>query len=134
MLRRMFEPKRNEERGECKRLHNEELNALYFSPNRIRVIISRRNIWAKHVARMGERRGAYRVLLGKPKEMRPLGRPRCRMGNNIKMVLTGMEWGAWTGLIWLKIGTGGSFNKMRGISRLAEDLLASQGGLCSMEF
>jgi len=66
VLRRIFGPKRDEVTGEWRELHNEELNDLYFSPNIVRVIKSKRMRWAGHVARMGERRGAYRVLVGKP--------------------------------------------------------------------
>ena len=66
MLRRLFGPKRDEVTGEWKRLHNEELYALYSSPDIIPVVKSRRLKLAEHVARMGERRGAYRVLVGKP--------------------------------------------------------------------
>jgi hypothetical protein len=93
VLRRIFGPKRDEETGEWRRLHNEELNDLYLSPNIIRVIKSRRMRWAGHVARMGEKRGAYRILVGRPKEMRPLGRPRHRWEDNIKMNLQGVGWG-----------------------------------------
>jgi hypothetical protein len=71
------------------------------------VIKSRRLRWAGHVARMGERRNAYRALVGKPKGRRPLGRPRRRWEDNIKMDLQEVGWGAWTGSIWLRIGTGG---------------------------
>jgi hypothetical protein len=78
-------PKRDEVTGEWSILHNEELYALYSSPNIIRVIKSRRLRWAGHVARMGERRGAYRALVGKPKGRRPLERPRHRWEDNIKM-------------------------------------------------
>jgi hypothetical protein len=85
VLRRIFGPKRDEVTGEWRRLHNKELYALYSSPNIIRVITSRRLRWAGHVARMGERRGAYRVLVGKPEGRRPLGRPRRRWEDNIKM-------------------------------------------------
>jgi len=60
-----------------------------------------------HVAHMGERRGAYRVLVGKPEGRRPLGRPKCRWENNIKMGLQEMGWGSMDWLIWLRIGTGG---------------------------
>jgi hypothetical protein len=77
-LRRIFGPKRDEVTGEWKRLHNEELNDLYSSPNIIRVIKSRRMRWAEHVARMGEGRSAYRILVGRPEGRRPLGRPRRR--------------------------------------------------------
>jgi hypothetical protein len=66
VLRRIFGPKRDEVTGECRRLHNKELYALYSSPNIIRVIKSRRLRWAGHVARMGKRRDAYRALVGKP--------------------------------------------------------------------
>jgi hypothetical protein len=68
VLRRIFGPKRDEVTGEWRRLHNKELHALYSSPNIIRVIKSRRLRWAGHVTRMGERRGAYRALVGKPVE------------------------------------------------------------------
>ena len=66
VLRRIFGPRRDEVIGERRRLHNEELNDLYFSPNIVRVIKSRRMRWAGHVARMGEERGVYRLLVGKP--------------------------------------------------------------------
>jgi hypothetical protein len=71
------------------------------------VIKSRRMRWAGHVARMGGMRGAYRILVGRPEGRRPLGRPRCRWEDNIKTDLQEVGWGAWTGLIWLRIGTGG---------------------------
>jgi len=76
VLRRIFGSKSDEETGEWRKLHNEELSDLYSSPNIIRVIKSRRMRWAVYIARMGERRGAYRVLVGKPEGKRPLGRPR----------------------------------------------------------
>ena len=80
-----------------RRLHNEELNDLYSSPNIVRVIKSRRIRWAGHLARMGEGRGMYRVLVGKPEGKRPLGRPRRRWEDNIKTDLQeigcgGMDW------------------------------------------
>jgi len=78
VLRRIFVPKRDEIKGEWRKLHNEELNDAYSSPNIVLVIISRRMRWAGHVAHMGERRGVYRVLVGKPEGTRPLGRPRHR--------------------------------------------------------
>jgi len=78
VLRRKFGPRRDEATGEWRRLHNEELSDLYFSPNIVRVIKSRRMRWAGHVARMGEGRGAHRFFVGKPGGKRPLGRPRRR--------------------------------------------------------
>jgi hypothetical protein len=87
VLRRIFGPKRDEVTGELKKLHNEELNDLYSLPNIVRVVKSRRMRWARHVARMGEDRGVHRVLVEKPEGMRPLGRPRRRCEDNIKMDL-----------------------------------------------
>ena len=78
MLRRIFGLKREEVTGEWRKLHNEELNNLYSSFNIVRVIKPRRMRWASHVTRMGEGRGMYRVLVGKPEGRRPLGRPRRR--------------------------------------------------------
>ena len=78
VLRRIFGPRRDDVTRERRRLHNEELNDLYSSPNIVLVIKSRRMRWAGHVARMGEERGVYRVLVGKLKGKRPLGRPRYR--------------------------------------------------------
>jgi hypothetical protein len=94
VLRRIFGPKRDGVTGEWRRLHNEELNDLYSSPTIVRVIKSRRMRWAGHVARMGEGRGAYRILVGRPKGRRPLGRPRLRWEDNIKMDLQEVGWGA----------------------------------------
>jgi len=85
--RRIFGPKRNEVTGEWRELHNEELNDLYCSPNIVRVIKSRRMRWAGHVALMAERRGVHRVLVRKREGRRPLGRPRRRWQDNIKMDL-----------------------------------------------
>jgi len=74
----------------------------------VRVVKSRRMRWAGHVARMGEGRDVYRVLVGKPGEKRPLGRARCRWENNIiKMDLQEVRRGVWTGSSWLRIGTSG---------------------------
>ena len=73
VLRRIFGPRRDEVTGEWRRLHKEELNDLYSSPNIVQEIKSRRMRWAGHVARMGEERGVYRVLVGKPEGRRPLG-------------------------------------------------------------
>jgi len=87
VLRRIFGPRKEEVTGEWRRLHNEELNDLYSSPNIVRVIKSRRMRRAGHVTRMGEERGVYRVLLVKPEGRRPLGRPRRRWVDNIRMYL-----------------------------------------------
>jgi len=83
VLRRIFGPKREDVTGEWRNLHNEELNDLYYSPNIFRVIKSRIMRWAGHVARVGDSRVLYRVLVGKPKGKRPLGRPRLRWEDNI---------------------------------------------------
>jgi hypothetical protein len=93
--------------SKVQKLHNEELNDLYCSPSTVRVIKSRRLRWAGHVARMGERRGVYRVLVGKPEGKRPLRRPRHRWMDNIKMNLQDVYCAVWTGSSWLRIGTGG---------------------------
>jgi len=106
VLRKIFGSRRNEVTEEWRKLHNEELN-LHSSPNIFRVIKSRRMRWAEHVARMGERRSAKRVLVGKPGGRRPLGRPSHRWEDNIKMDLQEMVCGVWTGSSWLGIGTGG---------------------------
>jgi hypothetical protein len=87
VLRRIFGPKGDEVTGEWRRIHNEELNDVYSS--NIRMIKSRRKRWAGHVARMGEGRGVYRILVGKPD-----GRPRRRWEDNIKMDLQEVGWGA----------------------------------------
>jgi hypothetical protein len=86
VLRRIFGPKREED-GSRRKLHNDELHDLYSSPNIVRVIKSRRMRWVGHVARMGEGRGVYRVLVGRPEGKRPLGRPRRRWEHNIKLDL-----------------------------------------------
>jgi len=94
VLRRIFGPKRDEVTGKWRKIHNEELNSLYSSPNIIRVIKSRIMRWARHVARMGERRGSYRVLVKKPAGKRLLGRPRHIWEDNIKDVTSGSGmWG-----------------------------------------
>jgi len=100
VLRRTFGPRRDEITGEWRRLHNKELNDLYCSPNIVRVIKSRRMRWAGHVACMGEERGVYRVLVGKPEGRRPLGRPRCRWVDSIMMDLqeVGCGYMGWIGL------------------------------------
>ena len=85
MLRRIFGLKRDEVTEELRKLHNEELNDLYCSPNIFRVIKSRIIRWAGNVARMGERKHVCRILVGKTAGKRPLGRPRRRWEDNIKM-------------------------------------------------
>jgi hypothetical protein len=93
VLRRIFGPKRDDVTGKWKRLYNEKLYDLYFSPNIIRVIKSRRMRWLGHVARMVDRRGAYRVFVAKHEERSPLVRPRRRWEDNIKTALQEMGWG-----------------------------------------
>jgi hypothetical protein len=80
VLRKILEPKRDEVTGEWRKLHNEELNDLYCSPNIVRVIKSRRMRWAGHVARMGERRGVYRGLVGKPEGKETTWKIQAKMG------------------------------------------------------
>jgi hypothetical protein len=97
VLRKIFRPKWDELTGERRKLHNVELSDLYCSPNIARAIKSRRTRWARQIARMGETRGVYRVLVGKPEGKRPLGRPRRRWEDNIKMDLqevgcVGLDW------------------------------------------
>ena len=94
---RIFGPKRDEIRGEWRKLHNEELNDLYPSPSIVRVIKSRRMRWAGLVALVRERKGVYRTFMGKPEGKRPLGGPRHRWEDNIGMDLRevgcgGMDW------------------------------------------
>jgi hypothetical protein len=100
VLRRIFGPKRDEITGEWRRLHNKELYAVYSSPNIIRVIKTRRLRWAGHMARMGERRGAYRIPAGRPERRRPLGRHWRRWEDNIKMDLREVGWG---GMDWINL-------------------------------
>jgi hypothetical protein len=87
VLRRIFGPKRDGVTGGWRKLYNEELHNLYSSPSIIRIIKSRRMRWAGHLARMGEKRNVYRILVGKPERKRPLGRPRHKWINNIKIDL-----------------------------------------------
>ena len=107
MLRGIFGPKRDEEREEWRKLHSSELSDLYCSPSVFRVIKSRRMRLAGHVARMGERRGVYRVLVEKSEGKRLLGRPRHRWEDNIKMDLQKVVAEAWTGSSWFRTGTVG---------------------------
>jgi hypothetical protein len=99
VLRRIFGPKMEED-GSWRKLHNDELHSLYSSPNIVRVIKSRRLRWAVHVARMGEGRCVYRILVGRSECKRKLGRPRRRWENNIKMDLreTGID-----GVNWIQL-------------------------------
>jgi len=93
----IFRPRRDEVTKEWRKLHNEELNELFSTPNTFRVIKSRRMRRAGYVARMGAWRGVYRVLVGKPEGKRPLGRPKRRWEDNIKLTLQvvvrgGFDW------------------------------------------
>ena len=99
-MRSIFGPRRDEVTREWRRLYYEELNDLYSSPNIVRVIKSRRMRWAGHVVRMDEERVVYRVLVGKPEGRRPLGRPRRRLVDNIRMDLqeVGCGYMDWIGL------------------------------------
>jgi len=115
VLRRVFGPKREEVTGEWRKLQNEELNYLYSPPNIVQVIKTRTMRWAGHVARMEERRGVYRVLMGKPEEKRPIGRFRyiyiyIYIYIYWRVILRCMfgKWdvGIWTGSMWLGTGTG----------------------------
>jgi hypothetical protein len=101
VLRRIFGPKRDEVTGEWRKLHNEKLRHLYSSPIIIRMIKSRRMRWAGHVARMGEKRNTYRLLMGEPEGKRPLGRPRRKFVDNIRMDLGEVGLGDvdWIGLV-----------------------------------
>jgi hypothetical protein len=100
VLRKIFGPKRDEVTGELRKLHNEELRDLYSSPSIIRMIKSKRIRFAGHVARMGEKRNEYRLLVGKTEEKRPLERLTRRRMDNIKMDLGEVGWGDadWNGL------------------------------------
>jgi hypothetical protein len=93
VLRRIFGPKRDEVTRGWRKLHNEELRGLYSSPSIVRVIKARKMRWAGHVLRMGEVRGAYNILVGRPEWRRPLGRPRRTWEDNIKMDLREIGFG-----------------------------------------
>jgi hypothetical protein len=96
--RRIFRPKRDEVTGGGRKLYSEELHNLYSSPSLIKMIKSRRIRWAGHVARIGEKRNAYKIVVGKPEGKRPLGRPRRRWVDNIKMDLRAI---GWDGVEWI---------------------------------
>jgi len=99
-LKTIFGPKRDEVTGEWRKLHNEELNDLYCSPNIVRVIKSRIMTWAGRVARTRETGGVYKILVGKPEGTRPLERPRLRWEDNIKIDLKEMGCG---GIDWIEL-------------------------------
>jgi hypothetical protein len=102
VLSRVFGPKRGGVIGQWRKLHNEELNKLYSLPNVVRVVKSRRMRWAGHVTRLVEERGVHRVLVGKSEGKRPLGRPRRRWEDNIKMAV--QEVGGGRG-DWMELAT-----------------------------
>jgi hypothetical protein len=93
VLRRIFGPKRDEVTGGWRKLQNDELHGLYSSPGIVRMIKARKMSWAGHVACMGEVRGAYNILLGRPEGRRPLGRPRCRWEDNTMLDLRKIGFG-----------------------------------------
>jgi len=101
VLRRIIGSRRDEVTGEWIKLHSEELRDMYSSPIIFRVIKSRRMRCAGHVARMRERRGVYKILVGKPEGKRPLGRPRRRWEDNIKMDIQDVGYG---GMNWIELG------------------------------
>ena len=107
VLRRIFRPKRDGEAGEWWKLHNEELNDLYCSPNIVGVIKSRRMRWAGHVARMGRRRELYRVVVGNLRERDHWGEPGADGRIMLRWIFRKWDVGVWTGSSWLRIGTGG---------------------------
>jgi hypothetical protein len=100
VLRRIFRPRRDEVTGEWRKLHNEELCDLYLPPSIIRRIKSRRMRWVGHVARMGEKRNAYKLLVRKPEGKRPLGRPKHRWWIILGWILERWDGVMWTGLVW----------------------------------
>jgi hypothetical protein len=100
VLTKIFGPKRNEVTRDWRKLHNEELHSLYSSPNIFRMIKTRKMRWAGHVARMGEKSYACRILVGKPEGKRTLGRPRRGWVDNIKIDLREIEW---DGMDWINL-------------------------------
>jgi hypothetical protein len=106
VLRSVFRPKREEVTGKWRKLHNEELSDLYSLPNIVRVNKSRLR-WAGHVARMGERRGVYKVLVGKPEGKNHLEDAGIDVRIILRWIFRKWDVRAWTGSSWLRIGTGG---------------------------
>jgi hypothetical protein len=106
VLRKIFGHKREED-GSWRKLHDDELRSLYFSPNIVRLIKAKRMRWAGYVALMGEDRSVYRVLVGRLEGKRPLGKPRRRWEDNIKMDLREKGIDGKTGFGWLRIGSNG---------------------------
>ena len=102
-MRRIFGPKKEEVKGEWRKLHNQELIDLYPSLKIVRVIKSRGMVWVGYVELMKERRSVYRVLVGKPEGKISFGTPRLRWEDNIKMDLQEVGCGVWTGSSWLRI-------------------------------
>jgi hypothetical protein len=109
VLKRIFGQRMNEGIGGRRRLHEEEPHYLYSSSSIVRIIKLRRMRWAELVARMVEKRNTYRLLVGKPEGRRHLRRPRHRWVDNVRMIFEMWDGVMWTGLVWLRIGTGGEF-------------------------
>ena len=107
VLKRIFGTKMDVVTGEWRKIHNEELNDTYCSPIIFRVIKSRRMRWAGHVARMGDRRGVYRVLVGNLRERNHLEDPGVDGRMILRWIFRKWDVGVWTGTSWLRIGTGG---------------------------
>jgi hypothetical protein len=107
VLRRIFGPKKNKITGGWRKLHNKELRDLYSSPIIIQIIKSRRMRLERHVERLEEKRNVYRLLVEKPEGKRPLGRPRHRWVDNIKIDLEEIGWVVFPGLVWLRMRTSG---------------------------
>ncbi|KAJ4451496.1 hypothetical protein ANN_02959 [Periplaneta americana] len=129
VLRKIFGAKRDEVTGEWRKLHNAELHALYTSPDIIRNIKSRRLRWAGHVALMGGSRNAYRVLVGRPEGKRPLGRPRRRWEDNIKMDLREV---GYDGRDWINLAQ--DRDQWRAYVRAAMNLRVYTMSLCGEKF
>jgi hypothetical protein len=104
---RIFGPKRNGVMGEWRKLHNEDVNDLYSSPNIVRVLKSRRMRWVGLVACMEERRSVYRALVGKPEGKNQLEDPGVDGGILLRRIIRKWDVGVWTGSMWLRKGTGG---------------------------